>query len=301
MIKQVRTFLRLLVDAYKELKRNDPLRLAAATAFFTAFALPPILIILIQLFGSVFSIDNFNDRFFLQLGNSLGQESTEQVRQTYKGFKAQARNRFITVSGVIFLMFVATTLFKIIKDSLNQLWNIKLDTRKKLRVSMEKRLVSMVVIVLAGLLFVAGMVSEGMQALLGRYLTDLLPWAGNSLYAIISLLISTAVVTTWFSILFKVLPDARPQWKVVIAGGFFTGILFSIGKVIIKKLLTLGDIQSVFGPSASIVIQLLFVFYSSFILYYGACFTKVYGILVNMPIEPADHAVHYELVEKRNA
>jgi membrane protein len=289
----------LLSAAFKELKKNDPLRLAGATAFFTTFALPPILIILLQLFGSIFPIENLGDRFFIRLSEVLGRESTEQLRQTFRGFKAQASNWYITVGGIIFLMFVATTLFKVIKDSLNQLWNIKLDSGRGIKLKLEQRMVSMIIIILAGLLFITGMVGEGVQALLGRYLDDLSPGTGSTVNNILNLLISILIVTTWFVILFKVLPDGKPTWRVALVGGFFTGLLFTLGKFIIKTMLSLGDIHSVFGASTSIVILLLFVFYSSFILYFGACFTKVYAQSINCPIGPAEYAFKYELVEKK--
>lgn len=289
----------LLSDAFKELKKNDPLRLAGATAFFTTFALPPILIILLQLFGSVFPIENLSDRFFIRLSEVLGRESTDQIRQTFRGFKAQASNWFITVGGLIFLMFVATTLFKVIKDSLNQLWGIKLDSDRGIKLKLQQRMVSMIIIILAGVLFITGMVGEGIQALLGKYINDLSPGTGSTVNNFVNLLISILIVTTWFVILFKVLPDGKPTWRVAIAGGFFTGLLFTLGKFIIRSMLSLGNIHSVFGASTSIVILLLFVFYSSFILYFGACFTKVYALSVNAPIEPAAYAFKYELVEKK--
>jgi membrane protein len=300
MINAVKRFARLLGDAFSELKKNDPLRLAAATAFFTTFALPPILIILLQLFGMIFNIEHLRDRTFMRIGEILGEESSEQIRQTFLGFKAQAKNWFITVGGVVFFMFVATTLFKVIKDSLNQLWNIKVDSRSGLRNKLQQRVVSMIIILLAGLLFIGGMVGEGVQALLGKYLNDISPLAGSTVNNVLSKLISILIVTAWFAILFKVLPDAKPSWKVVIWGGFFTGILFTAGKIIIRYMLTMGDIHSVFGTSTSIVILLLFVFYSSFILYFGACFTKAYAALINDPIQPAEHAFKYDLVEKKS-
>ena len=289
----------LLSDAFKELKKNDPLRLAGATAFFTTFALPPILIILLQLFGSVFPIENLSDRFFIRLSEVLGRESTNQIKQTFRGFKAQASNWYITVGGVLFLMFVATTLFKVIKDSLNQLWNIKLDSGRGIKLKLQQRMISMIIIILAGVLFITGMVGEGVQALLGKYLNEISPGTGSTVNQVLNYLISVLIVTTWFVILFKVLPDGKPTWKVALVGGFFTGLLFTLGKFIIRFMLSLGNIHSVFGTSTSIVILLLFVFYSSFILYFGACFTKVYAQAINTPIEPADYAFKYELVEKK--
>jgi membrane protein len=294
----MKRFFKLLKDSFKVFRRNDPLRLAGATAFFTTFALPPIIIILLQVFGTIFSIDNLSDRFFLRLAEVLGKDSTEQIKATFSGFKAQAKNWYITVGGVIFLMFVATTLFKIIKDSLNQLWNVKIDPRKAFKQNFEKRVVSMIIIVLAGLLFITGMVAEGVQVILGNYLNEISPGTGSLVGVALNKLMSVLIVTTWFAILFKVLPDARPKWKVVIWGGFFTGILFTIGKFLIRLMLSLGDIHSVFGASTSIVILLLFVFYSSFILYFGASFTRAYGESINCPIRPAEHAIKYEVVEK---
>ncbi len=299
MFVSIKNFAVLLVKAYGEFKKNDPLRLAAATAFFTTFALPPILIILLQLFGTLFSIDNLSQKFFIRLAEVLGKESTDQLIETFSGFKAQAKNWYITVGGVLFLMFVATTLFKVIKDSLNQLWNIKIDNKRAIRRNFQKRGVSMIIIVLAGLLFITGMVAEGLQALFGDYINEISPGTGSTINMIINKLTSVLIVTTWFAILFKALPDARPSWKVVIWGGFFTGILFTIGKFLIRNMLSLGDIHSVFGASTSFVILLLFVFYSSFILYFGACFTKVYANYINDPIMPGEHAFKYEMVEKK--
>lgn len=297
VIAAFKKFILLLKNAFNELKRNDPLRLAAATAFFTTFALPPILVILLQLFGTIFPIENLSNRFFVRLGEILGKESTDQIRQTFMGFKSQAKNWYITIGGVLFFMFVATTLFKVIKDSLNQLWNIKIDSKRAFRLKLEKRFVSMIIIVLAGLLFITGMIVEGMQALLGQYLNGISAGTGSTVIIILNKVISIVIVTIWFTLLYKVLPDAKASWKVALWGGFFTGLLFTLGKLIIRFMLTLGDIHSVFGTSTSIVILLLFVFYSSFILYFGACFTKVYAAYINQPIEPASHAFKYELTE----
>lgn len=298
-LSTVKNFSKILVQSFRELQKNDPLRLAGATAFFTTFALPPILIILIQLFALVFKIENLGDKFFQRFAEILGGESTAQIKATFMGFKSLAKNRYITVGGFIFLMFVATTLFKVIKDSVNQLWNIRIDT-KAFRVTMEKRAASMLIILLAGILFMASTVIEGTEALLGEYLNEVSPGTGSLLNVAINKLISVVVVTAWFSVLFKVLPDARPTWKVVICGGFFTGILFTIGKMVIRFMLSTGNIHTVFGASTATVFLLLFVFYCSFIMYYGACFTKAYADHISEPIHPADHAVKYEVVEKRH-
>ncbi len=296
-LAQLRGWFTLLRKSLSDLKRNDPLRLAAATAFFTTFALPPILIILIQFFGMVFNLENLGDKFFNRFATILGTESSDQVRRTFIGFKSLAKNRYYTVFGFIFLLFVATTLFKVVKDSLNQLWSIKLSTNKAFKVKLEKRAVSILVILLAGILFIAATLTEGLEALLGEYFEELFPGSGSFANDVFKQVVSVAVVTIWFAVLFKLLPDARPTWHVVIYGGFFTAILFTIGKIIMGYLLRFGSLSTIFGASTSIVLLLLFVFYSSFILYYGACFTNEYANYINEPILPGEHSVRYKLEE----
>lgn len=102
------------------------------------------------------------------------------------------------------------------------------------------------------------------------------------------------MVTVWFSMLFKFLPDAKPSWKTVIAGAFFTGFLFTIGKLALQWVLSYSSMQTIYGASTASVLLLLFVFYSSFIFYYGACFTKIWAEAYSKPIPPAKHAEKYE-------
>lgn len=285
-----------LILSFDELKRNDPLRLAGATAFFTTFALPPILIILVQIIGLVFQIRDLRDRFFVHLAALLGGPSALQVRETFFGFKSLAKNWVVAIGGFIFLLFVATTLFKVIKDSLNQLWNVKMNEGTSFTLQLKSRLVSLIVILFAGVLFIGSMLAEGLDAFLHQYTGELEIKQVDLLPILFNQAISVVMVSLWFAVLFKALPDAKLSRNVATAGGFFTGILFSIGKVVIHALLVAGNLNSIFGASSSIVLLLLFVFYCSFILYYGACFTKMYAVSTGQPIEPSHHAMKYKLV-----
>lgn len=283
--------------SFSEFKRNEPLRLAGATAFFTTFALPPIMIILVQVIGFLFSINNLSDKVFGHLSELLGRQSAIQVRSTFLGFTSLADNWVLAIGGFIFLMFVATTLFKVIKDSINQLWNVKATPQHAFKLQLASRGISMIIILLAGILFLGAMLGEGLETFLHQYSGEINSHAANFLNILFDQSISLVIVTTWFAILFKVLPDARASWRVVLTGGFFTGLLFTIGKIIIRYMLSFGNLTNIFGASSSIVLLLLFVFYTSFILYYGACFTKVYASFVNDPIKAAHYAIKYKMVE----
>ena len=290
-------FTRLFKDAFTELGKNDPLRMAGATAFFTTFALPPILIIIIQALGLFFPPDKIRGRLFDQLTTIIGRESVLQVLEVLKAFSNMAENWLVTIGGFIFLLFVATTLFKVIKSSLNQLWKIKVLKKGNIVSSMKSRFKAILVILAAGLLFIVGLVAEGAQAVLGKYLFELVPSFAPYFNTGLNHLLSIFIVTIWFAALFRYLPDGRPQWDVALMGALLTSVLFNIGKIVIRWLLTYSNINNVYGASGSIILLLLFVFYSSLILYYGAAFTKIWGIHHRQPIKPKPNAMHYRLAE----
>lgn len=269
--------------------------MAAATAFFTTFALPAILIILIQIFGLVINPRTISHHLFENLSEIIGPNTVLQLRETLRNVRHLVSNWYIAIGGFIFLLFVATTLFKVIRDSLNQVWKIKVKENPGIVVQLEQRVRSFIAIMLAGVLFVAVLLAEGILSLLRQYISEQLPNNGFIWNGLINQLISLIVVTAWFSMLFKFLADGRPTWKVTFAGGLFTGILFTGGKLVIKFMLSYSNMQTIFGASTSMALLLLFVFYSAFIFYYGACFTKVFAEYKKQPIEPGKHAVKYIL------
>ena len=288
---------RLFRQALTELLKNDPLRMAAATAFFTTFALPPILVILIQVFRLILNPAIIRGELFESLSRMLGPEATRQVGEVLGAFHHLAQNWYVTIGGFIFLLFVATTLFKIIRSSVNQVWKIRRVEKKNIFKSLANRVQSVIVIIVAGILFMTGILAEGLQAFIGRYIFEYSPLLSIYFNTVLNYVVSIIIVTAWFAIVFRYLPDGQPDWNIAFAGGMVTGILFSIGRIILHWLLSYSNINTLYGTSASVVLLLLFVFYSSLILYYGAAFTKVWGIYKGQPIKPLKHAVHYRLVE----
>jgi membrane protein len=290
-------FFRLLRDAMTELLKNDPLRMAGATAFFTTFALPPILVILIQTLKLILNPDRIRAELFRSLSDIVGPEAVHQLTDVLGALRKLAQNWWITLAGFIFLLFVATTLFKVIKNSLNQVWKIRPVRKQGLIKTIGSRGRSVVVILVAGLLFVIGLFAEGVQAFIGNYIFELSPLLSVYFNTTLSYFMSVLIVTLWFAIVFRYLPDGRPAWRIALAGGLVTALLFTVGRVILHWLLTYSNINTLYGTSAAIVLLLLFVFYASLILYYGAAFTKLWGIYSGDPIPPLPHATHYRLIE----
>lgn len=271
--------------------------MAGATAFFTTFALPAVLIILIQVFGLIISPRFMTSQLVKNLADVIGENTATELHKTLRNVRHLSRNWYVAAAGFLFLIFVATTLFKVIKDSLNQLWNIKVDGDAGIAFGLLNRVKSFIAIILAGVLFMAVLLAEGLTDILKESLQDQFRENGLFLINIIKQIISLIVVTTWFTMLFKFLPDGKPSWKVSMMGAFFTGLLFTFGKLLILWLLSYSNMQTIYGASTSSVLLLLFAFYSSFIFYYGACFTKVWADFKKAPIPAGKHAMKYEWSE----
>ncbi len=287
MAKNIK-ILALLQKALEDFRKNDPLRMAGATAFFTTFALPAVLMIIIQVFGLVLSPRFMSHQLFENLSQLFGQNTAREIHQTLLNVRLLFRNGWKALLGFLFLIFVATTLLKVIKDSLNQLWNIRTVAHPGFKFNLFTRLKSFIAILVGGLLFLVILMGEGAINLLEENTNNPL------LRTVVMQCLSFFLITIWFSLLFKFLPDGRPSWKTVISGGAFTSLLFTLGKLLLKWLLTYSSMQTIYGASTSSVLLLLFVFYTSFIFYYGACFTRVLAESNNKTIPPGAHGEKYE-------
>lgn len=287
----------LLREALAEFLRNDPLRMAGATAFFTTFALPPILVIIIQSLKYIIGPDVIRSRLFEKLSGVIGTEAVEQIIGVLNGFRRMADNWWITIGGFIFLLFVATTLFRVIKNSINQLWKIRPIGKTTAAITLVSRMKAIIVILIAGMLLGIGLLTESAQVFIGKYLFQISPLFSIYFNNVISSIISILITTCWFAVVFRYLPDGRPKWNVAWVGGFFTSLLFMLGRIILHFALTYSSINNFYGASASIVLLLLFVFYSAMILYFGASFTKIWATYQLQPIIPLNGFMHYQLVE----
>jgi membrane protein len=280
--------------AFSEFRQSDPLRMAGATAFFTTFALPAILIIIIQVFGIFINRHTISHHLFTQLGDVVGSNTVDQIRETLRNVRHLSLNWAVLAGALLFLflLFVATTLFKVIKDSLNQLWSIQLREKQGILFTLGYRAKSVGIIISGGVLFLTVLLAEGVSIFLQKELGQT---ASLLLTGVINQLVGLVVAAAWFTLVFKFLYDAHPSWKVAFAGGAFTGILFIAGKWLLRWLLSYSNMQTIYGASASSALLLLFVFYCAFMFYFGACFTKAWAEEIKQPIPPSRHAIRYRL------
>lgn len=273
---------KLLKDAYRQLRANDPLRMAAATAFFASFALPPIIIILIEILGIFGNSRTIRHGLLHQLSIALDRNIALQVRQILQNIHYLPINPVTRIGGFIFLLFVATTLFEVIRNSMNQLWKIRLKEKPGLTFLLLYRARSIGIIMTAGLLFSLVFLADTTVWLLPEL-------ANKVLYQVVT--ITAGMV--WFTLILRYQSYGRPDWRTAMTGGGFTGLLFAVGEVLLHLVLSYNNMQTIYGASTSLVLLLLFIFYCSLIFYFGACFTDVLAVRTNRPIRPIRHAVRY--------
>jgi membrane protein len=285
----------LLRKGYINFRNNDPLILASSTAFFTTFSLSPILVILVNILKLAFDSEQINDKLFGKIRGAFGRETANQIENIVENVSTYGNDPMIFFAGSIFLLFVSTTLLKVVKQSINHLWHIKRKRGHRIRYNVRERIIATSLLLLVALLFLISLSIDTSLILLREYLPEMLPGVNHALLRSLNMTFSVLVVTAWFSFLFKFLPDAHVTWRVALVGGLITGIFFNTGKWILGKLLLYNNIVSIFGASASFALILLFIFYVGLILYFGASFTYFYGEAIRQPIRPRKFSEQYEL------
>lgn len=288
---------RILKEAFSELQQHDPLLLSSSVAFFTLFSLPPILIIVISILGWILKEKIISGEIYNTLSEIFGEKASELIKGIIENFLAIGSNLSITVLGSLFLIFVGTTTFSVIHKALNQIWQVKEKPKSNFVRMLKERIISLAVILFSGILFIASLLIETFMGFINKHIELIFPKLSSYPLLAINHFFSIIIVTIWFAIIFKFLPNIRIPWKPVWIGAAFTGILFSIGKYVLGILLINSNISNIYGAAGSIVLLLLFLFYSAMILFYGASFTKVFAISHDYKVTARNYAVVYEINE----
>lgn len=275
------------------LERNDPLILCSSTAFFATFSLSPIILLLVTLFSVYFNSENIGYQMFQVVGSTFGEETARDIEKIVANFNALDSTWLITIGSFIFFLFVGTTLLTVVKKAIHKLWHIRSKPEWHLRYFGWERGTAVVIILITGALILLSILVDTGLAVSLDYLETIWPGAAIIAIRIMNVVFSIAVVTIWFAMLFKLLPEAKLNWEVAFVGGFLTGILFYLGQFLIGKLLVHARLASIFGATTSLAVVLLFIFYCSFILYFGAAFTYEYAQKTDQRIRTNKHSRHY--------
>lgn len=277
-------------QTFKEWQDDKVPVLAAALAYYTIFALAPLLIIVISVLGLFFSQGQAQEQLVSQLQSLFGSEVADTIRTMIEARAQEGGNVVATIVGVIILIVGATGAFVQLQSSLNTIWEVEPAPGGGLWHLVKVRLLSFgMILTLAFLLLVSLVISSTLSALNGA-LSAALPGA-DVLWQVLNIVVSLAVITLLFALMFKYLPDARIRWRDVWVGAAFTALLFVVGKFLLGLYLGNSGVASSYGAAGSLVLLLLWVFYSAQIILFGGEFTQVYAKRQGDSIEPAEHAV----------
>ncbi|MGI8951471.1 MAG: YihY/virulence factor BrkB family protein [Chitinophagaceae bacterium] len=274
--------------------------LSAALAYYTIFSIAPMLIIIINLCDIFFGRTAVEGRIYGEIKSFVGQDAAIQIQTIIRNAAISGDNVWATTIGIIALVFAATGVFAEIQSSINLIWNLKAKPKKGFMKIVVNRLASFSMIITLGFISLVSLVLNALLDGLSERLVHFFPKITVYVIYGINLALTFAAITFLFAIIFKVLPDAKIQWKDVWMGAFTTAILFMAGKFAISFYLSKTKVASTYGAAGSTIIILLWVYYSSIILYFGAAFTKAYAQFTGRHIYPNDYAVFIQQIEKES-
>ena len=274
------------------------LKLSAALAYYTVFSLAPLLVLVMSLLSLFLGQEAIQGQVFAQINGLIGNEAARQIQDMIKNVKLSNETNTALVVSVATLLLGATSIFVEIQDSVNLIWRVKAKPKKGWLKLIKDRLLSSSLVVSLGFLLLVSLLINGLVLALGDVLTRYMPQISVLLISALNFAVSTLVVTLLFSVIFKVLPDAKIAWKDVRWGAFFTALLFMLGRYLIGLYIDTTGTSSTYGAAGSLIVILTWIYYTAAILYFGAELTQAYTNHYGVRIEPADHAVYIEQTER---
>jgi len=276
---------------------DDSMSYASSIAFYTIFSLPAVLIVALTIGATFYERNVVEEEMLSQVGRLIGAESAKEMQAILAHATFDATSTFAKTIGIITLIFSATTVFISLQNTLNKIWGIKPKPKRGLVKFLLNRLLSLAMVASIGFLLLVSLIIDAVLVIFQGMLSRLLEGITLMIINAVNIGISLLLVTVIFGLLFKVLPDARIKWRDVWVGAAITTLLFTIGKFLIGAYLGNSTLNSAYGAAGSLVIILVWVYYSTVIFLFGAEFTSVYAEEHGSKIEPYDTAVKVQMIE----
>lgn len=288
---------KLVKDAGAGFSNDKVLKLSGSLAYFTVFSMGPMLIVIIFFADLFYGREAIEGTIYGQIKGFVGSDAAAQIQDIIRNASLSGKSKVTATIGFIALLFGATGVFAEIQDSINTIWNLKPKPKKGWLKMLLNRLLSFSVVISLGFLLLVSLVITGLVEALSNRLHNIFPEMTIIIVYVVNLLITFGVITLLFAIIFKVLPDAIIKWRDVMTGAMVTAVLFMIGKFAITFYIGTSNVGTTYGTAGSFVVILVWIYYSSIILYFGAEFTKAYAAAYGSHIQPNQYAVWVKQVE----
>ncbi|MBE0661357.1 MAG: YihY/virulence factor BrkB family protein [Bacteroidales bacterium] len=271
--------------------KDDPFRMSAVVAYYALLSLPGLLVIIFTMLNYFWGAEIVEGEVYGQIESAMGASTAESIEGIFKKASESQTNWLSAVIGIAGLIFGATGVFYHLQISINRIWDVKSDPKSGILRYLIDRTKSFGFVLIIGFLLLVSFVISSILTAMQGYLANWLPDVAVYFVLIGEFLISVAVVTVLFALIFKYLPDMKIAWRSVWVGAFITAILFAMGKEILSFYFGYSSPGNVYGAAGSVIIILSWVTYSCLILFFGAEFTWVYTKRYGYKMRPKSHAV----------
>ncbi len=282
---------KLFKSTFNAWNDKDPFRQSSVIAYYAIFSIPGLLVLIIAITGYFFGKDAVNENIINQISSTMGADTAASIKEMLTKAGQSKSSVLGSIISIGVLLVGATGVFVELQKSLNDIWHVKLVKQSGIWLIIKARLFSFgLIVAIAFLLLVSLVISTGLTAL-----SDIIKAYTSEftvvIFNVINFVFSLAVISLLFALMFKILPDAKIQWKHVWFGSLLTGLLFTIGKTALAFYFGTANPASVYGAAGSIILILLWVSYSSMIVFFGAEFTAAYARrYTGKVLPPMEHA-----------
>jgi membrane protein len=280
----------IIKEAGQGWDRDGVSSLAASLAYYTLLSLAPLVVIAIAIAGFFFGEDAARDRIAVELGHVVGSQAALAIQEVVKRAQAPEAGIVSTVVGVVVLFVGASGVFGELQTSMDRVWNVKPKPGRGFLGMLKDRFLSFTMVLGVAFLLLVSTILTAALAAVGRYLGNALP-GGEALWQLVNLVFSLATTALLFGLIFKIVPDIEIAWKDVWVGASVTSVLFTLGKFLIGFYLGKASVSSAYGAAGSLVVLVIWVYYSAQILLLGAEFTQAYAQHFGSRVKPSEDAM----------
>jgi membrane protein len=265
-------------------------RLGAALAYYAVFSIAPLVVIVIAIAGLWFGKEQAQQQILHQFSGMVGDQGAQGIGSMLEAANKPREGMIASVLAIVTLIFGATGVFVQLQDALNTIWEVKPKPGQGVWGFIRHRILSLAMVFAIGFLLLISLVVSAGLAAAGKWMSGAMP-GGEALWEVINLGISFIVIAVLFGLMFKYMPDVKIGWRDVWIGGAITALLFIVGKFALGMYLGRTSVVSAYGAAGSLVILLLWVYYSAQIFMFGAEFTQVYANRFGKKLEPSENAM----------
>lgn len=296
----MRNFIDLVKETIKEWQEDKASRLAASLSYYTIFSLPPLLIISLAVVGRFYDQQKAQEQILLQASQLVGETGSEAIGQILENASDPTLSSAAAIISVVVLLFGASGVFTQLQEAMDTIWGVEPKPGRGVWGTIKDRFFSFTMVLGVGFLLLVSLILSTILASIGNFIAGLAPEAAV-VAQLFNMVVSFVIITLLFALIYKVIPDVKVGWQDVWLGAAVTALLFTLGKWVIGFYLGQSAPSSAYGAAGSLIVLLLWVYYSAQILFFGAEFTQVYANRYGDRIVPDENAIRMPEAERQSA